>query len=85
MKVLAVICVQSLYTTWRDEMLMIKRLRELNMTTMSPSKYANGHGDARNGKMPGTVDGVDNMAYYSTVDPMNGGVMLEAGLPKIPR
>jgi hypothetical protein len=83
--VLAVICVQSLYTTWRDEMLMIKRLRELNMTSMSPNKYLNGHGDGRNGKMPGAIDGVENMAYYSSGDPMNGGVLIEAGVPKIPR
>ncbi|CAG0913467.1 unnamed protein product [Notodromas monacha] len=82
LNVLAIISVQSLYATWREEKLVLKRLRELTIAFAAPNKLLPRVQDVeRNGK----INGSTNHGYYSSVDQMNGGMLVEAGIPKIPR
>lgn len=53
--VFGVVIVQSLYSTWKEEEMVIKRLQHMNMTTMArDAELANSH--FHNNAFTGSID-----------------------------
>ncbi|KAK7791175.1 hypothetical protein R5R35_005382 [Gryllus longicercus] len=71
------ICVQSLYSTWREEKLVLRRLQDLNMSNINRNMPSNGH--LKNGS---STPGYQNGGFVASTGRLN---MLSSSVPTINR